>query len=175
MARTGAEVVWIPVFLAGIMKATGNQPPAMVPARGIYLSADSDRWAAFYGVPFRLSPHFPLNTLTAMRVACAFAADRPERYRAFVTACFRAAWVDGIDLNDRAALTSLVAADDRAFVTEAMDAPQYKEALKKNTEEAVAAGAFGVPSFVIGKEELFFGNDRIDLLAWRLTKGTAAR
>lgn len=174
VARTGAEIAWIPVFLGGVMKATGNQPPAMLPARALYMPRDLQRWAAFYGVPFRMSPYFPLNTLAALRAACALAAERPERSRLFVDACFRAAWADGRDLGDRAVVTSLAAEEDRAFVSEVMDAPQWKEALKKNTEEAVAAGAFGVPTFVLGDDELFFGNDRIELLAWRLTQGPQA-
>jgi len=173
-ARTGAEIAWIPVLLGGIMKATGNQPPAMLPARALYMPRDLARWAALYGVPFRMSPHFPINTLGALRAACALAAERPERHRLFADACFRAAWADGRDLGDRAVLTSLAAEEDRAFVSEAMDAPRWKEALKRNTEEAVAAGAFGAPTFVIGDDELFFGNDRLELLAWRLAHGAEA-
>jgi 2-hydroxychromene-2-carboxylate isomerase len=173
-ARTGAEIVWVPVLLGGIMKATGNQPPAMLPARALYMPRDIARWAAFYGVPFRMSPHFPLNTLAALRAACALAAERPDRHRVFADACFHAAWADGRDLGDRAVVTSLAAEEDRALVSEAMDAPQWKDALKKNTEAAVAAGAFGVPAFVLGDDELFFGNDRLELLAWRLTRGKEA-
>jgi 2-hydroxychromene-2-carboxylate isomerase len=121
-----------------------------------------------------MSPHFPLQTLGALRAACALAAERPARYRAFVDACFRAAWVDGLDLGDRAVVTALAAEEDRAFVAEALDAPAWKEALKRNTEAAVAAGAFGAPTFVVGDDELYFGNDRLELLAFRLRQGKDA-
>src|SRR5205814_759991 len=72
--RTGARVEWVPAFLSGIMKETGNQPPATVPRRGEYLSKDLVRWAGFYGVPFRWSSHFPINPLPALRAACAVRA-----------------------------------------------------------------------------------------------------
>ena len=169
-ARTGAEITWIPVLLGGILKATGNQPPAMLPARALYMPRDLERWAAFYGVPYRMSPHFPLNPLPALRAACALSAQRPEAYRPFVAACFRAGWVDGLDLGDPAVWTTLAGETHRAFVTEAAAAPEWKDALKKNTEAAVTAGAFGAPAFVIGKDELYFGNDRLELLEWRLMR-----
>lgn len=172
-ARTGAEIRWIPFLLGAVMKATGNQPPAMVPARGIYMMTDLQRWSALYKVPFQMSPHFPLNTLAAMRAACAMSVERPDRFRAFADACFQAAWVSGKNLADREVLASLSAEEDRALVMSAPDEARWKDALKKNTEEAVAAGAFGAPSFVVGKDELFFGNDRLDLLAWRLSNGKA--
>src|SRR5512141_1825359 len=78
-ARTGAEIDWIPAFLGGIMKATGNQPPAVLPARAAYMLRDLARWSAFYGVPFQMSPHFPLNTLAALRAAWALKARRPAQ------------------------------------------------------------------------------------------------
>jgi 2-hydroxychromene-2-carboxylate isomerase len=170
VARTGAEVTWIPVFLAGIMKATGNQPPALVPARGMYMLQDLSRWADFYGVPFRMPANFPVNSLSALRAAAALRAEREERYRAFVDACFRAVWVDGVDLADRANVVALADAADRDLVAASFDDPRWKDAVKKSTDEAVAAGAFGVPSFVVGDDELFFGNDRLDLLARRIMK-----
>jgi 2-hydroxychromene-2-carboxylate isomerase len=170
-ARTGVEFDWRPVFLAGVLKATSNQPPATVPARGLYMARDLVRWAAFYGVPFRMTPHFPLNTLAALRAAWALKTQRPAAFPAFAHACFRAGWVDGLDLADRAVVTGLAAEADRELVATAPDAPEWKEALKSAGDEAVAAGAFGAPAFVVGKDELFFGNDRLELLEWRLTKG----
>lgn len=172
VARTGVEVAWIPVYLAGIMKATGNQPPGMVPARGIYMLRDLERWAALYGVPFRFTPHFPINSLAALRAAAAIQAERPERGRAFNDACFRATWVDGVNLADREAIVALADERDRALVASAFDAQPYKDAIKKNTDEAVAAGVFGVPSFVRGKDDLYFGNDRMEMLVGHLRSGS---
>lgn len=170
-ARTGAEIEWIPAFLAAIMKTTGNTPPATLPARGVYMLRDVERWAAFYGVPFRLSPHFPLNSLSALRAAVAIAAERPDHYRAFIDRTFRAAWAEGVDLANRAEVLKLAAEEDRALVEASLDAQPVKDRLKANTEAALAAGAFGLPAFVVGDDELFFGNDRIELLAWRLQRG----
>lgn len=168
-ARTGAEIVWIPAYLSGIMKATGNQPPLSRPGRMRSLPRDLTRWAAFYGVPFKMTPYFPLNSLNAMRAACALAAERPAAYRPFVDACFRASWEEERNLGDPAVWTSLAGEEHRAFVTEAAGDQAWKDALKKNTDEAVAAGIFGLPAFVVGDDEHFFGNDRLALLEWTLT------
>ena len=78
-ARTGATIEWLPALLGGIMKATGNQAPALLPARAAYMMQDLPRWAEVYGVPFRWSPHFPLATMAALRTALYLEAEAPAR------------------------------------------------------------------------------------------------
>jgi len=52
-----------PFFLGGVMAATGNQPPAMLPQRAVYLAKDMDRASAFFGVPMQQPDKFPSNTI----------------------------------------------------------------------------------------------------------------
>ena len=68
-AETGAQLVYRPMLLGGVFKATGNASPVTVPAKGRWMGQDIARWAARYGVPFAFNPHFPINTLTLMRGA----------------------------------------------------------------------------------------------------------
>ena len=69
--RTGAELVYRPMFLGGVMQATGNQPPATLPARAKYMPRDIQRWVRRYRIEFAPNTNFPMQTLVAMRTAIA--------------------------------------------------------------------------------------------------------
>jgi 2-hydroxychromene-2-carboxylate isomerase len=70
--RNNATIVWKPMLLGGVFKATGNQSPISVPAKGRYTGIDFMRFAKEYGVPFSFNPHFPINTLFLMRGASGY-------------------------------------------------------------------------------------------------------
>jgi len=76
--ETGATLVYHPMLLGGVFKATGNASPVSVPAKGRWMGQDIARWAKRWGVPFAFNPHFPINTLTLMRgaVGCSCASRR---------------------------------------------------------------------------------------------------
>ena len=155
-----AEVVYRPMFLGAVMQATGNQPPANLPARGAYLRRDLERWAAHYGVQFRMNPKFPQNTLGALRLA--LVAQQDGGFERLHRLLFDAMWIQGRDFGDPAVLGELATAaglDAERALARSAD-PAIKEALKANTDEAVARGAFGAPTFFVG-DEMYFGNDRL--------------
>ena len=161
----GAELVYRPMLLGGVFQATGNASPAMVPAKGRYMIRDLARFAERYGVPMRFNPHFPINTLTLMRLLVAVQLHQPERFDEALQALFRAIWVDGVNMGDPATVAGvLVAAGFDATALQAQIAePAVKDALKATTEEAVKRGVFGAPTcFVDG--EMFFGQDRLDFV-----------
>jgi 2-hydroxychromene-2-carboxylate isomerase len=115
------------------------------------------------GVPFRMNPHFPINTLPIMRAATA--ACRMEALDRFHRRVFPAFWAEGQNLGDAAVFARALdeaGLDGRALVA-AADDPAVKEELRATTDEAVARGVFGAPSFFVG-DELFFGNDRMVLV-----------
>ena len=68
-ADAGATLVYRPILLGAVFQATGNASPAMIPAKAAYMGADLARFAKRYGVPFAFNPHFPINTMTLMRIA----------------------------------------------------------------------------------------------------------
>lgn len=163
LARTRAEVVYRPFFLGGVMQASKNSPPITVPNKGRYMFTDIQRWAKRYGVPANPNPHFPVNTLNAMRAAVA-AVDEPK-FADFHKAMFRGVWVDGQNLADEAVLKGVIDAaglDGAALLARSKD-QAVKDTLRKNSEEAVERGAFGAPTFFVG-DEMFWGNDRLDFL-----------
>ncbi|AEG92003.1 2-hydroxychromene-2-carboxylate isomerase-like protein [Ramlibacter tataouinensis TTB310] len=164
-AETGAAVRHQPMLLGGVFQATGNQSPMNVPAKGHYMQADLERFARRYGVPFRHNPFFPINTLTLMRGATGVQLREPARLAAYVDAVFRAIWVEGRDMNDPAVVGQALAA--AGFQPEVLLAltqqPEVKERLKTATQEAVARGVFGAPTFFVDGQ-MFWGQDRIDFV-----------
>ena len=73
----GTHLVYRPILLGGVFKATGNASPVTVPAKGRWMGVDIQRWAKHYGVPFAFNPHFPINTLPLMRGACGMQSGLP--------------------------------------------------------------------------------------------------
>lgn len=163
--ETGATLVYRPMLLGGVFQATGNASPAMIPAKGRYMIRDLARFAERYGVPMRFNPHFPINTLTLMRLLVAVQLHQPERFDDALPALFRAIWVDGVNMGDPAKVAGvLVAAGFDAAALQAQIAePAVKDALKATTEEAVKRGVFGAPTCFVGGE-MFFGQDRLDFV-----------
>ncbi|MBX3251316.1 MAG: 2-hydroxychromene-2-carboxylate isomerase [Myxococcales bacterium] len=163
--RHGAEVDFKPFFLAGVMKATGNVPPATLPARGKYLFADLNRWAKRYGVPFRFPSSFPAKTITAQRMLVAQRLADAAGVPKLAHALYRAHWGEGGDVAAPERLVALAegAGLDGEALLAAAGTPEVKAELEALTADAVARGAFGAPTLFVGRE-MFFGNDRLGLL-----------
>ena len=161
--ETGAQLLYKPMLLGGVFKATGNASPVSVPAKGRWMNRDIARWAARYGVPFAFNSHFPINTLTLMRGATGLQMRQsPEAFARYVDAVFDAMWVQPRNLGDAAELPAALAQagiDAEAFAALVADT-EVKAALVAQTEQAVARGAFGAPTCFVG-DEMFFGQDRL--------------
>ena len=96
--RSGANLVFHPILLGGIFKATGNSPPAAIPAKGKYMMRDLQRYAEKYQVPYERNPFFPVNTLSLMRGAVSYQNNGDfERY---VSVIFHNMWVEPKNLNE---------------------------------------------------------------------------
>ena len=164
-AARGAQIVWHPMLLGGVFKATGNHSPAEIPAKSQWMHGDLLRWAAYYGAPFKFNPHFPINTLTLMRGAAGMQL-RGSEFPKYMETIFHAMWAEPRNLGDTAELAAVLGAagfDPDAFVALVNDAA-VKDQLKRTTEEAVARGVFGAPTFFVG-EDMYWGQDRLDFVA----------
>ena len=164
-AETGAAIVWRPMLLGGVFKATGNASPVMVPAKGRWMNEDMQRWAARYGVTLRPNPHFPINTLTLMRGAAGMQMRSPGEFLRYVDVVERAMWESPVNLGDPEVLAATLAGagfDPAAFAALVAD-PEVKAKLVATTEEAVARGVFGAPTFFVG-DAMFFGQDRLEFV-----------
>ena len=163
--QTDSQLVYIPMLLGGVFKATGNASPATIPAKGLYMFQDLDRYAKRYGVPLKFNPHFPINTLMLMRAVTGMQLRHPERFQAFIDCLFKALWVEGRSLDDPATVASVLTQNgfDPNEVLALTAAEDVKAALKDNTEKAVQRGVFGAPSMFVDNQ-LFFGQDRLDFV-----------
>jgi 2-hydroxychromene-2-carboxylate isomerase len=154
-------------LFAGLLAAHGSKGPAETPAKRAYTMRDVLRSAARLGIPAAFPPTHPFNPLRALRM-CIALDDRDARRR-FAVALMDAAWQSGRDLTDDAVLRDVARAcalDADALLGRAGD-PDVKQRLVDATAAAVAAGIFGVPTWRVDGE-LFWGEDRIEALAWRL-------
>jgi 2-hydroxychromene-2-carboxylate isomerase len=167
---TGKTVVYRPMLLGGVLKATGNASPMAVPAKGAYMSLELKRWAERYGVPLQANPFpFRSNTLRLMRGAVA--SQRLGVFRAYHRAVFPAVWGEPLDLGDEAVFRGVTerASIDPQGLLDAIEAQETKGELRRSTEEAVRRGVFGAPTFFVG-DEMFWGNDRLTFVEQALRR-----
>ena len=161
----GATIVWRPVLLGGVFKATGNQSPVLVALKGVWMWSDMERWARRYGVPLEKNPHFIINTLTLMRIAVGLQMRQPDQFLRYVDAMFHAMWVEPRNLGDAAVVGAALQKagfDPAALAALAADA-EVKTKLIDLTDQAVKRGVFGAPTMFVGNE-MFFGQDRLEFV-----------
>ncbi|HXL98427.1 MAG TPA: 2-hydroxychromene-2-carboxylate isomerase [Rhizomicrobium sp.] len=173
--RTGAKFDYIPVLLGGIFKLTGNKPP-MIAFGGIknkmdYEMLETRRFIARHGVvKFQFNPNFPVNTLALMRMAVAAKADGIlPRY---VNAVCHHMWEAPKKMDDPDVIRTALAESglDAERLIAAGQTPEVKQALMNNTEDAVERGAFGIPTFFVGKE-IFFGKNTLAEVEAEIARG----
>ena len=160
----GCSVIYHPVLLGGLFKASGNSSPVTVPAKGRYMMMeDLPRFAKLYNVPLNTNPHFPINTLNLMRGAVS--ALNEAYFDTYIDTIFNAIWVESRNMGDIDTVIEVLsdAGLDAKAILEATQKPEVKQELISNTEQAVERGLFGAPTmFVDG--EMFFGQDRLQFV-----------
>lgn len=163
--RTGVKFQYVPVLLGGIFKATGNVSPAISEA-GIknkpeYGALEIQRFIKKHGLTkFKFNSHFPVNTLQIMRGAIAAEMDGMlPKYFEVVAA---AMWEQSLKMDDPAVIKAALDAGviDGAHILARIQEADVKAKLIANTEDAVARGAFGIPTFFVDGE-IYFGKDRL--------------
>jgi 2-hydroxychromene-2-carboxylate isomerase len=158
--RRGRGVVPVPVVFGAILDARGQRGPAEIPAKRAYLFKDCIRLAHGFGVPLVPPPAHPFNPLLALRAS---SLPMPEAARrALVDRLFAAVWGGGggAEGPEEVARAASAAGLDGAQVVRDAGAPEAKALLRQQTDEALAAGAFGVPT-VVADGELFWGVDAL--------------
>ena len=163
--RIGVKFEYFPILLGGIFKATNNRSPAETLA-GIknkpeFHALETERFLRRFDVrPYTWNPFFPVNTLNLMRAA--IAARSEGVFEEYVDAVFHHMWVEPKKMDDpdvamRALTTSGL---DAAKLFARAQEPEVKAKLIQNTQSAVERGAFGSPTFFVGKE-MFFGKEQL--------------
>ena len=161
--RNKTVIEYYPILLGGVFKATGNNPPASVPAKGKYMMTDLQRYADKYGVPYERNPFFPVNTLSLMRGAISY-QDEGDFIK-YIEVMFKNMWIEPKNLNDEDVLKKVLIEnnfDFDDFIKRITD-QNVKNRLISNTENAVKKGAFGAPTIFVG-DQMFFGQDRMEFV-----------
>lgn len=163
--RTGVKFDYVPVLLGGVFKATNNLSP-FESLRGIknkpeYQALETRRFIRRHDITtFRPNPFFPVNTLMLMRGAVA--ARFEGMFEPYFRAAYHHMWEEPKKMDDpeifRNAFASSGIDIERLIVRAQQD--DVKKKLIELTNDAVARGAFGSPTFFVG-EEMFFGKDQL--------------
>jgi|SRR5688572_16362444 len=152
LEELGQPVNFKPVLFAGLLNHWGQKGPAEIPAKRRWTYRWCTWWANELGITFRFPAVHPFNPLPYLRLAIA-AGGSPQVVRRI----FDGLWTTGEHPDERF-----------EELREALGVPtsclgEVKDVLRKNTEEAAAAGVFGVPSFAVDGE-VFWGADAIDFV-----------
>ena len=170
--RHGVPIHWRPIHLANLMDRIGGMRPLdQNPARVAWYRQDLADRMAQHGVDYDPHPDYPLRPSRALR-ACVYAAEQGCA-DAFVQTVMRGYWSEKRDISNLAVLQAM--ADEIGLrprsVADIVADERYKTAVVANTDDAIARGVFGVPSFIL-EGKLFFGSDRMDRLDAALGRRT---
>lgn len=166
----GLELNPIPLLFGGLLKHNGSLGPAEIPAKRIWVYTDALRSAAMDGILMQFPPTHPFKPLTALRATVKTAQDAPHKLETVISDLFAAAWQAGHDLSNWKTIAGVLANHGLSFSEQDVNADAVKDALRAHTEQAIARGVFGVPTFGLG-ETLLWGHDRISHLDHILRHG----
>ena len=172
LQRRAAElqlpVRWRPILVGGVFNKVNPSVYAMretpVPAKWAYMLKDMQDWARRSGLTIHFTPRiFPINSVKAMR-ACLW-LEPQGHLSAFAEAVFEAYWSRQEDIADEGVLGSIARTLglDADAMLQGIAQPAIKAQLIANTDELIARGGFGSPMFFV-RDDMYFGNDRLDLL-----------
>jgi 2-hydroxychromene-2-carboxylate isomerase len=148
------EIRYRPVLFAALLEHWGQKGPAEIPTKRAWTYRSCTWWATRHGIPFRFPAAHPFNPLPYLRLAVA-AGNTAQA----VQLIFRALWTTGADPSDVQVLTALARSLD--VDQSRLSEQDVKDALRLETEQALARGVFGVPTLIVD-EQLFWGADATD-------------
>jgi 2-hydroxychromene-2-carboxylate isomerase len=165
----GVTIQWRPFLVGGVFNAVNpsvyNSRNAPVPSKTAYSKKDQQDWARYLGLDMHYRPTvFPVNSVKAMR-AC-IVLEPEGKLVPFVGAAFKAYWIDDQDISQVPVLTAICRelGIDAEKLLAATDQQPIKDTLRANTQEAIDRGSFGSPTFFVGGDDMYFGNDRMPLI-----------
>jgi len=170
--RHNADLIWRPILVGGVFNAvnpsvyeTRERP---VKAKARYYAKDLQDWAHLYGLKIGQPTVFPVNSVKAMRGA--FVADEHGKISRYSRCVFEQYWGENRDISKDEVLRDIVGTvglDEKEYFTKIASA-EYKDRLKRNTDELIERGGFGSPT-MFADGVMFFGNDRLMLVEHALT------
>lgn len=168
-AEFGEPIVWKPILVGGVFNTVNPSVYAWrekpIPAKAAYMLKDLKDWARLTGLDIRMPPSvFPVNSVKAMR-GCIFLAPEGKLVD-FARATFEAYWGGDQDISKDEVLTEVCnnAGVDPARLFAGIARADIKDILRANTDELIARGGFGSPTMFLDGDDMYFGNDRGQLI-----------
>ncbi|MDP6182922.1 MAG: 2-hydroxychromene-2-carboxylate isomerase [Gammaproteobacteria bacterium] len=162
------EFVWKPILVGGVFNTVNpgvyETRANPVPAKLDYSHKDLKDWADLAGVVIGQPPVFPVNSVKAMRGA--FFALEQGALVPYARSVFKRYWTDLADISQEDELRAIVAGvglDADAFFAAIATQP-YKDKLREVTDELIGRGGFGSPTMYLDGDDMYFGNDRLELI-----------
>lgn len=175
-AEDGFGIHWRPFLVGAVFNSVNPSVYEMrakpVEAKARYFTKDMQDWIRRSGLAIKWTPGiFPINSARAMR-AC-LVADDAGACEAFARRVFQLYWGEDRDIADPAVLADACAAAglDPAATLAAADAPETRALLRANTDEIIARGGFGSPTYYVGGDDMYFGQDRVLLVREAMARG----
>ena len=167
------QVVYKPILLGGVFKATGNRSPIEIPVKGAYSILDMQRWAEYYHIPMQMNPHFPMNTLTLMRILTGVQLLHLEKFEQVLKLLFDAMFGTPQNLNELTVLAEVLKPSGFSVedIMSMVQSDVVKQKLITETEQAIQRGLFGAPTFFVG-DEMYWGQDRLHFVEQALNKAS---
>src|SRR5690348_11491152 len=172
--RTQTEIVWKPILVGGVFnevnKAVYDRRANPEPLKAAYSAKDLKDWARLAGIRIGSPPVFPVRATLVMRAV--LAAQEQGWLIEFSRAAFEAYWGDLKDVSQPEVVADIarqVGLDPNAILART-EQPEIKDRLRANTSELIARGGFGSPTMFIDKTDMYFGNDRLPLVEFALSK-----
>jgi len=162
------ELIWKPILVGGVFnKVNGDvysQRANPNPIKAAYYRKDLADWARLTGVKLISPTVFPVRSVTAMR-GCFYAMSQ-DRLVPYARALFKAYWEQDLDIGQNEVIAAYAeqAGLDGIACLEAAASPEAKAGLIANTEELISRGGFGSPTYFVNYDDMFFGNDRLELV-----------
>jgi 2-hydroxychromene-2-carboxylate isomerase len=171
--KRGAAIRYKPMPIGTVFEATGSLPLAKrPPARQRYRWMELQRWRDRRGLPLTLKPaHVPLDATRANKAVIAVIESGKDP-SGLIGAMLKGVWADELNLADEAVIARLLteAGFDAKAMLAAADTDAVAAIYDRNGRDAVAAGVFGAPGYVLDGE-VFWGQDRLELLDDALASG----
>ncbi len=167
-SRLNLELVWKPILVGGIFNTINpsvyESRSNPVKPKASYSRKDLNDWSLIRGITVNWPDVFPVNSVKAMR-GVLFALER-NKVSEYVELVFCSYWTNNLDISLDEVLIKIVEelgwSSDK-FIS-FINLESTKEALKLNTEELAKRGGFGSPTMFVDDENMFFGNDRLNLI-----------
>jgi len=173
-ARDDVTLEYKPILVGGIFNSVNpsvyENRANPVPVKARYYQKDLQDWARLVGIRIGQPPVFPVNSVKVMRGA--LVAIEAGCLEVYARAVFQRYWTELADISldeEVAAIAEAVGLEVEAFFEKIND-PAYKDQLRDNTDEVMKRGGFGSPTMFVDRDDMYFGNDRIQLLTARLDR-----